>query len=82
MLPFGFSVTERREYTTVTATRTAREAHAQALLELEAALAADSAGRTMLSRTTEVVADAQGITLICTVVCEEDIAMTVEITTD
>jgi hypothetical protein len=28
------------------------------------------------------VADAQGITLICTVVCEEDIAMTVEITTD
>lgn len=82
VLPFGFSVTERREYTTVTATRTAREAHAQALLELEAALAADSAGRTLLSRTTEVVADAQGITLICTVVCEEDIAKTVEITTD
>ena len=46
--------------------------------QLEAELAADSAGRTLLSRTVEVSADADGITLYCTVVCEEDIATVLE----
>ena len=33
----------------------------------------------MLEKTVELRADADGVTLICTVVCEEDIAQTAEI---
>ena len=78
-LPFGVVSRRLTEYEMHPATRTAREAHALASAELQARLAADSAGRTLLSRTVETVVDDTGITLICTVVCEEDIAMTAEI---
>ena len=78
-LPFGMASCELTEYTLQPAVRSAREAHALACLELEARLSAESAGRTMLSRTVETVVDDAGITLICTVVCEEDIALTAEI---
>ena len=80
-LPVGVSGYQLAAYERFTATRTAREARALAYAELEAQLAADSAGRTLLSRTVETVVSEDGITLICTVVCEEDIALTVEITT-
>lgn len=79
ILPFGVASYQCLEYALQPAMRTARAAHALASAELEAQLAADSVGRTTLSRTVETVVDDEGITLICTVVCEEDIAMTVEI---
>ncbi|MBQ3483125.1 MAG: sporulation protein YqfD [Clostridia bacterium] len=78
-LPFGWALSTHLAFEWRTATRTATEAHALAKAELEAQLAADSAGRTLLSRTVETQLDADGITLLCTVVCEEDIASVVEI---
>lgn len=77
-LPIGLAVTEYEAYETCTLTRTAAQARALATEELEAQLAADSAGRTVLQRTVETAADAEGITLICTLVCEEDIALVSE----
>ena len=35
-------------------------------------------GEAMLEKTVEVLAGDDGVTLVCTVVCEEDIARTVE----
>ncbi|MBQ8357933.1 MAG: sporulation protein YqfD [Clostridia bacterium] len=81
-LPVGFVIDESAEYELRTANRTGAEARELAYAELERLLAADSAGRTMLERTVEVRADADGITLYCTVVCEEDIAATVEFDAD
>ncbi len=73
-LPFGYGVVTAAEYRTVTLTRTGAEARAIAHAELEAQLAADSAGRTLLEKQVEYRMDGDGITLLCTVVCEEDIA--------
>ncbi len=73
-LPFGIAVTKSTGYGVQTATRTAAEARAIAMSELSARLAADSEGRTVLSRTVETVMSEDGIKLICTVLCEEDIA--------
>lgn len=78
-LPFGWALSTHLAFEWRSATRTAAEARELAMAELEAQLAADSAGRTLLSRTVETRADADGITLLCTVVCEEDIANAVEI---
>jgi len=78
LLPLGIGITTHMPYEYRTATRSAIEARALAYAELEVRLAADSAGRTMLEKTVEVIADEKGITLVCTVVCEEDIAATVE----
>ena len=77
-LPVGLTVTRLVPYGTSIATRSATEARALAYAELAEQLAADSTGRTTLSRTVEVLADADGITLVCTVVCEEDIALSAE----
>lgn len=77
-LPVGFTVTHFAPYEMRGAVRSATEARALAYAELEERLAADCTGRVMLSRAVDVLADAQGITLICTVVCEEDIALTAE----
>lgn len=77
-LPVGLSVAKYDEYETRTATRTAIEAREQAQAELKAQLAADSAGRTVLERTVETVSDADGVTLVCTLICEEDIALACE----
>jgi hypothetical protein len=54
------------------------EAREAARAELERLLCADAAGRTLLSQKCEWCVDGEGITLICTVVCEEDIARTQE----
>lgn len=77
-LPVTLTVTRFMPYGTCTVVRSATEARALAHAELAARLAADSAGRTTLSRTVETLVDADGITLICTLVCEEDIALTAE----
>ncbi len=77
-LPFGYSVITAAEYRTVSLTRTGAEARALAHAQLEALLAADAAGRTLLEKHVEYRVDEDGLTLLCTVVCEEDIAGTVE----
>lgn len=79
-LPFGYGVVTAAEYCTVTRTRSGAEARALALAELEKQLAADGAARTLLEKHVEYRADKDGITLLCTVVCEEDIARTAEFT--
>ena len=77
-LPLGYRITTASFYETQVLTRTAESARELALAELQQKLAADSAGRTLLEKSVEWSADGEGITLICTVVCEEDIARTVE----
>lgn len=67
------------EYTAVPARRTAKEALETANAELTALLAADSATRTLLEKTVEVAADEAGVTLICTITAEENIAVVSEI---
>ena len=78
LLPFGYRLTIVAAYEMQTFTRTAQQAREMALAELQQRLAADSAGRTLLEKSVEWSMDGEGITLICTVVCEEDIARTVE----
>ena len=73
-LPFGYGVITAAEYRTVTLSRTGEEARALAHAKLEALLAADAAERTLLEKKVEYRMDGEGITLLCTVVCEEDIA--------
>ena len=77
-VPVWISSVIARYYRTEPATRSVAQAYALAKGELEAQLAADSVGRTLLERRIEVCADDSGVTLICTVVCEEDVARTVE----
>ena len=74
-LPVGICNTVYRFYEYGTVLRSAVEARALALAELEERLAADSVGRTMLEKHIEMRADEKGITLICTVIVEEDIAL-------
>ena len=78
-LPIGFLVRDVAEYELRPAMRDGVEARELAYAELERQLIQDSVGRSMLERTVELSANADGITLICTVVCEEDIAETAEI---
>ncbi|MBQ8716592.1 MAG: sporulation protein YqfD [Clostridia bacterium] len=78
-LPIGFIVSDVAEYELRPAVRDGVQACELAYAELERQLSQDSVGRSMLEHTVELVADADGITLICTVVCEEDIAETAEI---
>lgn len=78
-LPVGFLVSDVAEYELRPAVRDGVEACELAYAELERQLARDSIGRSMLERTVELSSNADGITLICTVVCEEDIAETAEI---
>lgn len=77
-LPFGFAETRTVYYTDVAAHRDTAEALAVAKAELSALLAADSASYTLLQKTTETVTDGTGVTLVCTVVCEENIAVSAE----
>ena len=78
-LPIGVLVSDAAEYELSPATRSGAEARSLAYAELERQLAQDSVGRSMLEKTVELRADADGVTLICTVVCEENIAQTAEI---
>ena len=78
MLPFGYQLTTVSPYEMQVRTRTLQEARRLAEAQLQQALAADSAGRTLLEKHVEWCVDGDGVTLICTVVCEEDIARTVE----
>ena len=78
-LPFGIAVTRVCKYTVTPATRTAMQARSLAMEELEKRLAEDGAGRTLLQKNVETCVDENGITLICTVICEEDIALTSEL---
>lgn len=73
-LPFGFSLVTYLPYTRVDVTHTAMEARAQALEQLDALLATECEGRTLLSRTLDMQVSGDAITLCCTVVCEENIA--------
>ena len=73
-LPFGYGLITAAEYELVTRTRTATEARELAQKELELLLSADGTGRTLLEKRIEYRVDGDGITLLCTVVCEEDIA--------
>lgn len=77
-LPFGFAETRSVFYTEVEAKRDTAEALAVANAELSALLAADSTSYTLLQKTTETAVDDTGITLTCTVVCEENIAVSAE----
>ncbi len=77
-LPFGFCLRTNAAYEMQSRTRTLQDARKMAQSELQRLLLADSAGRTLLSKSLEWCVDAEGVTLICTVVCEEDIARTVE----
>lgn len=77
-LPFGIAEARTVYYTAVEAKRDTVEALALANAELSALLAEDSASCTLLQKTTETVVDSTGITLICTAVCEENIAVSVE----
>lgn len=81
-LPWGASVTTAAEYELLPIRRSAAEARALALSRLGEQLAADSAGRTMLSRVIETSVSEDAITLICTVTCEEDIAQVAEFSTE
>ncbi len=80
-LPFGLVLTRTVPYTSVSAKRSVAEARALALAELSSRLEADSAGRTLLQKTTEARIDTKGVTLVCTVVAEEDIARVAEFQT-
>lgn len=79
-LPFGYSLVTVAEYQTLTLTRSATEARDLAQAQLQAKLAADGAGRTLLEKHVEYRVDGEGITLLCTVVCEENIASVSEFT--
>lgn len=79
-LPLWLTSAQALAYRWERATRSAEEALTLAKAELAAQLAADSAERVLLQRWLEVQADAEGVTLICTVVCEEDIGKTVAYT--
>ena len=78
MLPFGYALTNALFYEVQTCTRDLQAARGEALAELERMLAADGADRTLLEKHVEWSVDSEGVTLVCTVVCEEDIARTVE----
>ena len=78
-LPIGFTRTVCRAYEWRDATRTATQARSLALEQLSAAIAADGEGRTLLWKSTELSVDEQGVTLLCTLVCEENIAATQEL---
>ena len=78
-LPFGYAKTTMREYEQEPVTLTALQARAKASAALEQLLLAAD-GCTLLQRTVEIRADAEGITLVCVAVCEEDIAAVSEFT--
>ena len=78
-LPFGIYVTRYTPKEKTPARRTAVEALALAKAELKETLQREGQGRTLLSRLTETSVGEEGVTLTCTVVCEEDIALVVEI---
>ncbi len=73
-LPIGSVHTAFREYTWVTSRRTAATALELAASTLSAQLADACTTRTLLSKTVETAVGADGVTLICTAVFEEDIA--------
>jgi len=79
-LPFGYALLTAAEYCTVACSRTGAQARALAKEQLSVLLAADGAGRTLLEKQLEYRVDSEGITLLCTVVCEEDIASVSEFT--
>lgn len=78
-LPFGVAVTAFLPFDRHEAARAVTEARALAMTELEARIAKDGAVRTVLSRTVETVSDGAGVRLLCTLVCEENIAVVREL---
>ena len=75
LLPIGVAVTAYEPLESREATRSVAEAQRLAVAELNAQIAADGTGRKLLSRTVETVSDDTGVRLLCTLVCEEDIAV-------
>ncbi len=80
ILPFGYRLRTEAAYEMRSRTRTLQDARSMAQSELQQLLLADSTGRTLLEKSVEWCVDGEGVTLICTVVCEEDIARTSEFT--
>lgn len=81
-LPFGVSGTRTVFYTLTAARRAPGEALELAEKELSAALAELATGATVLSRTTGISVSEAGVTLLCTVTLEENIAVLSEFATD
>lgn len=77
-LPFGVSHITYRAFEWVQARRTGAQALAQAKEELAAILAEASSQRTLLEREIQTVVGTDGVTLHCTAVFEEDIAIVTE----
>ena len=77
-MPFGYGKSVAREYTSVMQTRTATEARALALAQLEQRLDEDLAQGELLQKNVEVCAGNEEIVVLCTAICEEDIAITSE----
>lgn len=77
-LPFGYRLETALFYEMQSCTRDMQTARSEAQSELARMLAAGGAERTLLEKHVEWSVDSEGVTLVCTVVCEEDIARTVE----
>ena len=78
-LPLGISQKSYFERACIHAKRSAMQARSLAFAQLDAQLAQLAATCTPLNRHVEVRSDAQGIALVCTLACEEDIAVAVDI---
>jgi hypothetical protein len=78
-LPVGIALTRYREYTLQTVRITAKEACDKAYAVLQKMLYEESAARRVLSRQTEMTVDGESVTLICTVIAEENIAAVSEL---
>jgi len=79
-LPFGYHIKSVAEYCLVPVSRTCAQARAAAEEELRLLLSKECAGRTVLQTSVAVHENADGVTLTCTVVYEEDIAEVAEFT--
>ena len=79
-MPVGLSFVQYREYELREARYTPQEACAKAYAALRALLYEKSEGGRILSRSVETVMTAEGVTLVCTVTVEENIAEVAEFT--
>ncbi len=77
-LPLGLATVTYVPYGQKEVQRTAEQARALAQEELAALLADECVGRTLLSREERVIEEPDAVTIVCTVVCEEDIASVAE----
>ena len=79
-LPFGYHLIKAAEYVLVPCERSEEQALAIANEELAALLAKECTGRSVLKKRVDISKDALGITLVCSIVYEQDIAEVAEFT--